>query len=242
MRMVLTIGLAAMLMVPFAEEGRAQGEDQPEQTEDEFGPREGRGFSVESVRGGQDRGQIQRIVVHPLFTVELRTDISLEGRCYYYLEEPCSVFFTEVVNYARNELLLAGTNLLKSMLHDRRFKDTLRQSTAYEMRKELLELRRENQDNPGTLSTTGRVLESTEPRCPCPARFPPPNTGHLAIGTFLFAGGGILSATKNEWPVDEGIVGVGVAAFGLGMVLKQLVPEWRSAKVSWFGANASVTW
>ncbi len=51
-------------------------------------------------------------------------------------------------------------------------------------------------------------------------------TGSSSCALAMFAGGGVLSASKNEWAVDEGWVGVGTAAVGLAFVFKELVPEW----------------
>ena len=238
MRKVLLTVLGVFLPFVVAEEVRAQIEDQPEQSQEEFGPREGQHFSVASVRGGRDLGQTYSVEVHPLFTMQLRTDISLEGRCYYYLEDPCSVFYEEVINYARNELLSESADLLETMLQERGFGETLRQTVSYEMRKALLEVRRKNGNGPVvTIQPPG------PPEAPLlPEPFPRPDSRRLLLGTLLFAGGGALSASKNEWAIDEGYVGVGIAAFGLAMVFKQLVPEWRGARIGLFGTGMSIAW
>ena len=239
MRKILLTVLGVMLALLVAEDVRGQQtEAQPEQSQEEFGPREGQHFSVSSVRGGRDLGQTYSIAVHPLFTVELRTDISLEGRCYYYLEDPCSVFYEEVINYARNELLSDSADLLESMLEERGFEQTLRQSISYAMRRKLLELRRKNGNRPVVMRSPG----PPESPLPHPERYPRPDSRRLLLGTLLFAGGGVLSASKNDWVIDEGYVGVAVAGFGLAMVFKQLVPEWRGARIGLFGTGMSIAW
>lgn len=244
MRSCLSPALATLFLFLFLfpEDALAQTENQPEQSEQEFGPRQGSHFSVASLRTNRDLGLIKSIPLHPLFSVELKTDISLEGRCYYYLADPCSVLQVHILNFARNELLQASVDLLTSMLDDRGFEETLRQSITYELRKGLLELRRNNRDGQATPITTNRLPAPTESPCPCPEPFPRPDTRRLLTGTLLFAGGGLLSASKNDWIIDEGFIGVGIATYGLGMVLKQLVPEWRGGRIAWFGTNMSIAW
>ena len=46
----------------------------------------------------------------------------------------------------------------------------------------------------------------------------------LLAGIALLGGGSVLSTTKNDWVVDEGYIGMGIATTGLVMVVKQLVP------------------
>ena len=276
-RVLLLTGWAALSLLSGAESSFAQAAPAAEarqdvQTEDEtgleepFGPRPCRyPLDIASVRR-QEResgsgviigdanddpdSQVLPIRVHPLFEVQMRTDIAVRGSCVYFFEDPSPRLYEEVLRYARNTLLAESTRMLEEILVDRQFEETLRQAIAYEMRNELLALHRENRDavpkaritqyggsegGDNEFGTDGNRLSS-------PWRYPPPDTRRLLIGTVLFGGGGWLSASKNEWPIDEGYIGVGIAAVGLGLVFRELVPEWRGAKLGVSGASLSISW
>ena len=225
MSRILSAGLTAMLLVWSVAEVRAQDEGQlrPEQS------------SIDRSSVREDPVVSVRIQPHPLFVVELRTNLSLRGTCYYYVEDPCPFVEQEIVDFARNELLEESASLLGSMLQETGFEDKLRQSISYRLRQELLALRRENSHLP--------LPPPPPPPPPCSCQeFRRPDMRRMLLGTLMFAGGGVLSASKNEWAIDEGFVGVGIAAVGLGVVFKQLVPEWRGAKISSSGANLSIAW
>ncbi len=191
------------------------------------------------------------IRAHPLLDVQLRTDIAVRGSCVYFFEDPSPLLYEEILSYARNTLIEESRSMLEEILVDRRFEETLRQSIAYEMRRELLALHRENRDSvPEEVVSEDAGsdyddnefdVDATWPSSP-PWPFPGPDTRRLLVGSVLFAGGGWLSASKNEWPIDEGYIGVGIAAVGLGLIFRELVPEWRGAKLDVSGANLSISW
>ena len=63
-----------------------------------------------------------------------------------------------------------------------------------------------------------------------------------ALGALMFAGGGFLSASRNEWAIDEGYIGVAIATVGLGLILKPLIGKWRSAGVNASRTGLGVEW
>ena len=66
--------------------------------------------------------------------------------------------------------------------------------------------------------------------------------GRYVLGSLMFAGGGFLSASRNEWPIDEGYIGVAIATVGLGLVLKPLIGKWRGTGVNASRTGLGVEW
>lgn len=230
---ILSAGLAALLpMLAATEVGAQTGGDE--------GRPEPRLSSFHRERVREDPEISRRLRPHPLFVVELRTNVTVAGKCIYYVEDPCPFVEAEIVEFARNELLAESASLLRSMLEERGFEEKLKQSISDRLRRRLLDRLGDGRP-PVETSTTGNdgggvaVVHD-------PLVFPPPDTLRILTGTLLFAGGGVLSASDNEWPIDEGYIGVGIAVVGLGLVFKQLVPEWRGAKIRSSGTNLSVSW
>lgn len=265
----VALSLLSATEFSFAQAAPAAQAEQSLQTADEigleelFGPQPCRfPLDISSVRrqeresvtaDGSDDPDDQplSIRVHPLLNVQLRTDVAVRGSCVYFFEDPSPLLYEEILSYARNTLLEESRRMLEEILVDRRFEETLRQSIAYEMRKELLALHRENRDSVPEAAVSEDVgsdygdnefdVDATWTSIP-PWPFPAPDTRRLLVGSVLFAGGGWLSASKNEWPIDEGYIGVGIAAVGLGLIFRELVPEWRGAKLGVSGANLSISW
>ena len=69
-----------------------------------------------------------------------------------------------------------------------------------------------------------------------------PAAGHLLLGATLFAGGGVLSASRNEWIIDEGYIGVAIASVGLGLMLRPLIAKWRSSRVNLSRTGLAIEW
>ena len=231
---VLAAGLAALLPMLATAEAGAQTGGQPAGDEGRLDP-DLSGFRRERVR--EDPEASHRLRPHPLFEVELRTNISIAGKCIYYVEDPCPFAEQLIVDYARNELLTESAGLLRSMLAERGFDEKLRQSISYRLRGRLLDRLGEGVVPPARLPDERKP----DPPLPPPA-FPRPDARRILTGTLLFAGGGVLSASDNDWPIDEGYIGVGIAVVGLGLVFKQLVPEWRGARIQSSGPNLSIAW
>ena len=61
-----------------------------------------------------------------------------------------------------------------------------------------------------------------------------PGVNRPLVGGVMFAAGGLLAASKNEWAIDEGYIGVAIATVGLGLMLRPLISKWRGG-----GVNAS---
>ena len=66
--------------------------------------------------------------------------------------------------------------------------------------------------------------------------------GRYVLGSVMFAGGGFLSVSRNEWPIDEGYIGVAIATVGLGMMLKPLIGRWRGTGVNASRTGLGVEW
>ena len=62
------------------------------------------------------------------------------------------------------------------------------------------------------------------------------------LGAVLFAGGGVLSFSRNEWVIDEGYIGVSVAIVGLGLMLKPLIAKWRNSSVNASRTGFGIQW
>lgn len=233
---ILSAGLAALLPVLAAAEVGAQTAGQPAGDEGWIEPRPCT-IHVERVRVEPEE---LRFKPHPLFEVDLSTNLSLSGKGVYYLEDACAYAQAALVEYARNELLPESRKLLEEMLAERRFDEKLKESISYRLRERLLDGLRRGEAPPAPAPPP--PLPPPPPPSPPVWQFPPPDARWMVTGTLLFAGGGVLSASDNEWPIDEGYIGVGIAVVGLGLVFKELVPEWRGAKIRSSGPNLSVSW
>ena len=175
-----------------------------------------------------------------LFTLLFRTGIVFKTRCYYVIYDPCPELRYLLKNQdVVSSLAQRSQTLLNSLLEERGIIEQLEELTVERIR-ENVRIQRNGGGN-------GRALEpEAVPPHEHPhehePRFPSPRTSRLLLGTAMFAGGGVLSASKNEWPIDEGVIGVGIAAVGLAFVFKELVPEWRGLRIRSSGANMSITW
>ena len=56
----------------------------------------------------------------------------------------------------------------------------------------------------------------------------------------MMAVGGLVGFSKNEWPVDEGVVGIAVAALGLSLFIEPVT--WRDLEVSTTTNGFSLAW
>ena len=187
-------------------------------------------FSVESVRSNRDPSPVLplQLEVHPLFPAEVRVDLSLEGRCYYFLEDPCFFLQGRLIDYARQILLPEATSLLSVMLEERRVADRLRQSINYRMRQSLL-----SEWNEGSTSNQTSQIWSCTPDCPyvagqgcvCPL---PRGSGwrQLALGLGLMAAGAAIGFSNNDWTPDEGWIGGVTGAAGIWIVSRQVALGW----------------
>lgn len=232
---ILAAGLAALLPMLAAAEAGAQTGGQPTADEGRLDPTPCT-IHVERVRVEPEE---LRFKPHPLFEVDLSTNLSLSGKGVYYLEDACAYAQAALVEYARNELLPESRKLLEEMLVERGFNQKLKQSISDRLRERLLDRFAEGVAPPPPPPPS---LLPPLPLPPPPLTFPPPDARWIATGTLLFAGGGVLSASDNDWPIDEGYIGVGIAVVGLGLVFKQLVPEWRGARIQSSGPNLSIAW
>ncbi len=231
---ILSAGLAALLPMLAAAEAGAQTGGQPAGDEGRLDPRPC-AIHVERVRVEPEELPFKP---HPLFEVDLSTNLSLSGKGVYYLEDACAYAQAALVEYARNELLPESRKLLAEMLAERGFEEKLKESISYRLRGRLLDGLKRGEAPPDPIDLPPAPVAPI----PSPPRFPPPDARRIVTGTLLFAGGGVLSASDNDWPIDEGYIGVGIAIVGLGLVFKQLVPEWRGARIQSSGPNLSIAW
>ena len=65
-------------------------------------------------------------------------------------------------------------------------------------------------------------------------------TRQFILGAGLMAAGGLVGFSKNEWPVDEGVVGIAIAALGLSLFIEPLT--WRDLEVSTTTNGLSLEW
>ena len=47
---------------------------------------------------------------------------------------------------------------------------------------------------------------------------------------------------RTSGPLTRAYIGVGIAAVGLVLVFKEMVPEWRGLRIDSSGANLSIGW
>ena len=174
-----------------------------------------------------------------LFTLLFRTGIVFRTRCYYVIYDPCP----ELSYLLRNQdvvssLAQRSQTLLDRLLDERGIIEQLEELTVERIRQDVRRKRNGDAPEPPPPKPVPPHEHPHEHEPP----FSPPDTTRLLLGTAMFAGGGVLSASKNEWPIDEGYIGVGIAAVGLAFVFKELVPEWRGLRIGSSGANMSITW
>ena len=65
-------------------------------------------------------------------------------------------------------------------------------------------------------------------------------TRQYILGAGMMAAGGLVGFSKNEWPVDEGVVGIAVAALGLSLFIEPVT--WRDLEVSTTTNGFSLAW
>ena len=65
-------------------------------------------------------------------------------------------------------------------------------------------------------------------------------TRQLILGAGLMAAGGLVGFTKNEWPVDEGVVGAAIAVIGLAAIIEPVT--WRNLEVRTTTNGLSLEW
>ena len=168
--------------------------------------------------GATSREVIRPIVLEDdLFTLSFRPSIVFSLRCHYVIHDPCPEL----------EKLLFDEEIPSTLASEGRtaMQEQLRTAEIVESLKELIEQRiREAVQVPGQ-GGSEPVQESRV------------DSSRLLLGSLMFAAGGFLSASKNEWPVDEGYVGVGIATVGLGLILKSVWPQLTAS-----GGNMSVEW
>jgi hypothetical protein len=65
-------------------------------------------------------------------------------------------------------------------------------------------------------------------------------TRQFILGAGMMAAGGVVGFTKNEWTVDEGVVGIVIAALGLSLFFEPLT--WRDLEVSTSSNGLTLEW
>ena len=65
-------------------------------------------------------------------------------------------------------------------------------------------------------------------------------TRQFILGAGLMAAGGLVGFTHNEWVVDEGVVGIAIAALGLAAIIEPVT--WRNLEVSTSASGLSLAW
>ena len=176
-----------------------------------------------------------------LFTLMFRTGIVFRVRCYYVISDPCPEFSFQLRSLdVASSLAQRSQVLLSRMLDERGIVERLEALTVERIREDVR--RQRGGDGPGSPPPPPPPVPPHEHLHEHEPRFASPNTNRLLLGTAMFAGGGVLSASRNEWAIDEGYIGVGIAAVGLALVFKELVPEWRGLRFESSGANLSVAW
>ena len=172
-----------------------------------------------------------------LFTLVFRTGIVFRTRCYHVIYDPCPEFSYLLRNQdVVSSLAQKSQTLMNRLLDERGIIEELEQLTVERIREDVRSQRRNAPPLSPPPPPPHEHPHEHEPR------FPPPNAHRLLAGMAMFAGGGVLSASKNEWSPDEGWIGVGIAAVGLAFVFKELVPEWRGLRIGPSGANMSIAW
>ena len=65
-------------------------------------------------------------------------------------------------------------------------------------------------------------------------------TRQFLLGAGLVAAGGLVGFTHNEWVVDEGVVGIAIAALGLAAIIEPVT--WRDLEVRTTTSGLSLAW
>ena len=65
-------------------------------------------------------------------------------------------------------------------------------------------------------------------------------TRQYVLGAGMMAAGGVVGFSKNEWTVDEGVVGAAIAALGLALFFEPIT--WRDLEVSTSSNGLSLEW
>ena len=65
-------------------------------------------------------------------------------------------------------------------------------------------------------------------------------TRQFILGAGMVAAGGVVGFTKNEWVVDEGVVGAVIAVLGLSLFIEPLT--WRDLEVSTSSNGLTLEW
>lgn len=65
-------------------------------------------------------------------------------------------------------------------------------------------------------------------------------TRQFILGAGMMAAGGVVGFTKNEWVVDEGIIGIAIATLGLSLFVEPLT--WRDLEVRTTTNGLALQW
>lgn len=65
-------------------------------------------------------------------------------------------------------------------------------------------------------------------------------TRQLILAAGLIAAGSVVGVSKNEWPVDEGVVGIGIGFLGLSLFIDAL--SWRDLEVRTTTNGVALEW
>ena len=60
------------------------------------------------------------------------------------------------------------------------------------------------------------------------------------LGAGLMAAGGAVGFTKNEWPVDEGVIGIAIALMGVSLFIEPVT--WRDLEVRTSSSGLTLEW
>ena len=151
-----------------------------------------------------------------LFTMEFTTGVVFRATCQHIERfDPCLQFPILLQDPELTSVLTGRTrDLLQEMLNDREIIEQLEQLTIEKIRE--------------------RAREQSGIQGPARRTF--------LLGAVMFAGGGVLSASKNEWKIDEGYVGAAIATTGLYLMLKPLVARWRGGTVNASRTGLAIGW
>lgn len=150
-----------------------------------------------------------------LFTMEFTTGVVFRATCQHIPPfDPCLQFPILLQDELASVLAGRTRELMQEMLDSREIIERLEQLTIEKIRE--------------------RAREQSEIRGPA--------RGAFLLGAVMFAGGGVLSASKNEWKIDEGYVGAAIATAGLYLMLKPLVARWRDGAVNASRTGLAIEW
>ena len=65
-------------------------------------------------------------------------------------------------------------------------------------------------------------------------------TRQFILGAGMMAAGGVVGFTKNEWTIDEGVIGIAIAALGVSLFVEPLT--WRDLEVRTTSNGLALEW